>query len=77
MLFGAGTTGVNRVQVHLQVVGNVPTDHRALQEMDVVEAVANPGGIVQILNPAFAVVVAFDIDHVDRRPGGAIVHAAA
>ena len=77
MLCRARAAGVERVEVHLQRVGNVARHHGALQEMQVVEHVDDPRRIVQVLHRAFAVIAARRIDHVHGSAGGAVVHAAA
>ncbi len=77
MLGGAGAAGVDRVEVHLAVVGDVAGNHGALQEVDVVQPVGDAGGVVQVLQGGFAVAAAVDIDQVHRRPGGAVMHPVA
>jgi hypothetical protein len=37
MLGGAGAAGIERVEVHLEIVGDVAADHRALEEVHIVE----------------------------------------
>ena len=39
MLFGAGATGIDGVQVEFPIVGHVARNKRALDEMDVVEMI--------------------------------------
>ena len=77
-MFGrSGATGIDGVQIHLQIIGNVPADHRALQEMDVFQPVDDPGGIMQVLHGAFAIFAALDIDKVYRSPRRAVMHPRA
>ncbi len=77
MFHGACAAGVDGVQVHFHVVGDVTAHHGTLQEMDVVQPFGDARCIMQILNCAFAVFVAFDIDHVHGSAGGAVVNARA
>src|SRR6056297_952385 len=77
MFRGARTGGIDRVEVHFHVVGDIAADHGALHEMDIVEHVADPRGIVQILQGAFTVIAPFDIDDVHGRASGAVMHARA
>ncbi len=74
MLGGAGAAGVDRVEVHLEIVGDVAAHHRPLVEMDVVEFFDDARGVIKVLRRRFAVLVLLYIDDVDRRAGGAVVH---
>ncbi len=75
MLGRARAAGIDGVEIHLAIVDDVPRDHRALQEVDVVEAVRDPRGIVQVLHGAVAVVSPIHVDHVHGSPCGAVMHA--
>ena len=55
------------------VVGNVPTNHRALQEMDVVQAVSYACCIVQVLYGAVTVIAPVRIHHADSGACGAVM----
>lgn len=63
VLLGARAAGVDGVEVHLQIVGNIAAHHRALHEVDIVQCVADPGGVMQILHGAITIVAAVDVDH--------------
>ena len=67
MLRRPGAAGIERVEVHLEVVGHVPADHRALEEMDVVERLGDPRSVVEVLCGGIAVGVGLKIDDMDRR----------
>jgi hypothetical protein len=77
MLRGAREAGVERVHVHLVVVGHVAADHRALEEVDVLEVLGEPRGVVEIARRGFAVVAADRVDDMDRRARGAEMHPGA
>jgi hypothetical protein len=55
MFRGAGAAGVDRVQVHLVIVEDVPADHGPLQEMDIVHAIDDACGVVEVLHGGIAV----------------------
>ena len=77
-MFGrACRAGVDRVHVHFKVVGNVAADHGTLDKVDVVQPVADPRGVVQILHRAFAVAASVGFHHMHSSTGGAVVHAGA
>ena len=77
MLFRTPADGVNGVHVHFEVVGDVTADHGPLHKMDVIERVADPCRVMQILHTAFAIGPAFGVHHMDRGSCGTIVDAAA
>ena len=67
MLRGAGTAGIKRVQVHLEVVGHVPRHHRALEEVDVIKRMGDPRRVIKILRGGIAIGVRLQIDDMHRR----------
>ena len=69
--------GVDGIQVHFQIVCDVASHHRALQEVYVVQNISDPRRVVQILQRAFAIVVAHDIHHVHGCTRGTIMNSAA
>ena len=71
----AGRAGIDGVQIHLEIVGDVAAHHRALQEVDIVEHIGDPRRIMQVLHCALAVIAPLHIDHMHRGPGGAVMHA--
>ncbi len=73
MLSGAGAAGIEGVEIHLAVVGDVAADHRALDEMDIVEPVGDAGGVEKILHRGIAVAAGCDIDQRHRRTSGAVM----
>ena len=77
MLGGARHAGVERVEIHLQRVGNVARHHRPLEEMDVVQPVDDAGGVVDVLQQALSVFALLDVDQMHRRARRAVVHALA
>ena len=76
MLGRPGETGIERVQVHLQIVGNVAADDRALEEVDVVEVMGEPGGVEEVSGRGFPVGSRDRIDDVHGRARGAEMDAA-
>jgi hypothetical protein len=48
MFRGARQAGVERVEVHLHEVRDLAADHGALEEMDVVEVMGEPRGVVEV-----------------------------
>ena len=45
-MFGcARATGINCVEIHLSVIGDITANHRALQKMNIIERVGYPGCI--------------------------------
>ena len=77
MFFGAGHAGVDRVIVHLQIVGYVAADHWSLHKVQVVQDIANARCIMQILNGAFTIVLTIGFNQMYGSTSGAIVHAGA
>ena len=77
MLRRAHHAGVERVEVHLERIGNVARHHRPLEEMDVVEAVDEARGVVDVLQQRFAVFALLDIDQMHGGARRAVMHARA
>ena len=77
MLAGTGHARVERVEVHLQRVGDVARHHRALEEMDVVEPLDQPGRVVDVLEQQFAIFALLDVHHMDGGPGRPVVDPSA
>ena len=69
--------GIERVEVHIERVGNVARHHRPLEEMDVVEPVDDARGVVDVLQQRLAVFALLDVDQMDRGAGRAVMHALA
>jgi hypothetical protein len=74
MLRGSATAGIERVQIHLEIVDDVAADHGALEEMHIVERMGEPRRVIKILRGGFAVAPVLDIDHMHRRTGCAEMH---
>ena len=77
MLGCAHHAGVERVEVHFERIGDIARHHRPLEEMDVVEAVDDTGGIVDVLQQRLAVFALLDIDQVNGSARGAVMHPLA
>ena len=69
--------GVERVEVHIERVGNVARHHRPLEEMDVVEPVDDARGVVDVLQQRLAVFALLDVDEMNRGARRAVMHALA
>ena len=77
-MFGrAFDSGINRVQVKCCRISYIARHHRTLKEMDIVHILDDARGIINIGQPRLAIVVRLDINDMNRRPGGAIMHPAA
>ena len=68
MLRRAGQTGVERVRVHVEIVDHVAADHRPLEEVDVVEVMGEPRGVMEIPGGGVAIIAGQRVDDMD---GGA------
>ena len=85
MLGGAGNGGVGGVEVHETGFLHIPCNHAALEEMQVFQAVHQPGGIVQVLQRGFPVKalarigrMGFPVVHdMDRRARGTEIDLVA
>ena len=75
MLRRAGATGIDGVQIHFAVIKNVARHHRALQEMDIVEHVADLGRVMQVLQSGIAIGLAVGFDHMHGCARRAVMHA--
>ena len=71
VLGGAGDAGVGGVEVELARVGEIAGHDRALEEVDVVEAVDQAGDVVEVGERRLAIVAVCGLDHVHRRTRGA------
>ncbi len=69
--------GVAGVQVEVARRDHVARDHRALEEVDVLQRVGQTGHVVEVLQSRFAVGASLGIDDVDRRARSAEVHPRA
>ena len=77
MLRRAHHAGVERVEVHIERIGNVARHHRPLEEMDVVEPVDDAGGVIDVLQQRLAVFALLDVDQMHRSARRAVMHALA
>ena len=77
MLGGAGDAGIERVEVQLHRAHHVAWNQGALEEMDMVQGVDDPGRIVEIPQERFAIFPGLQVDHVHGRSGRAEMHLAA
>ena len=77
MLGRARQAGIERVDVHVVIVGDIAADHRALEEVHVVQILGQPGCVIQILRGGIAVFVAFQIHDMHRRTRRAEMHVGA
>ena len=77
MLGRAGDAGVERVEVELHGADHVARHEAALEEVDVVERVDDPRGVVEVLQQRLAIVAGLEVDHVHGGAGGAEMHLAA
>ena len=69
--------GVERVEIHLERIGNVARHHRPLEEVDVVEALDEARRVVNVLQQRFAVLALLDIDQMHGGTGRAVMHLGA
>ena len=69
--------GVERVEIHIERIGDVARHHRPLEEMDVVEPVDDARGVVDVLQQRLAVFALLDIDEMHRGARRAVMHALA
>ena len=51
---GAGAAGIDGVDVHVEIVGDVAANHGALEEMHIVERVGDPRRVIEVLRGGFA-----------------------
>ena len=77
MFGGARAAGIDRIQIHLEVVGDVAAHHRALHEMQIVELVGNARGIMQVLHATFAVGAPVHLDQMHSGTGSAVMDLGA
>ena len=77
MLRRAHHAGVERVEVHIERIGDVARHHRPLEEMDVVEPLDDARRVVDVLQQRLPVFVLLDIDQMHRRARRAVMHALA
>ena len=77
MLGRAHHAGVERVEIHLERIGNVARHHRPLEEMDVVQPLDETRGVVNVLQQRFAIFALLDIDHMHGSTRRAVVDALA
>ena len=77
MLGGAHHAGIERVEVHIERIGNVARHHRPLEEMDVVEPLDDAAGVIDVLQQRFAVFALLDIDQMHGGTRRAVMHALA
>jgi hypothetical protein len=77
MLCRAGAAGIERVDVHQEIVGNVPADHRPLEEMHIVQVMDELGGVQQVLRRRLAIFPFLDIDDMHGRTRRAVIDAGA
>ena len=77
MLRRAHHAGVERVEVHIERVGNVARHHRPLEEMDVVEPVDDARRVVDVLQQRLAVFALLDVDEMHGGARRAVMHALA
>ena len=73
MFPGPRDAGIDRVQVQLAVVLDVTADHGALEEVDVVQVLGDPGRVVKIARGRVAVFLGEGIDHVNGRACSSVV----
>ena len=71
----AGETGVSRVDIQRSCIRHVARDQRTAEEMDIVEAVDQARGIVQIAQYRFTVGSAIEVYNQRRGATGTDVHA--
>ena len=71
---GARKATIERVDVHIVVIDHIAADHGALIEVDIVQIVDQPRGIIQILRGAVPILQSDRIDDMDRSASGAIMH---
>ena len=74
---GTGTAGIDRVQVHLEVIGNIAAHHGALNKVQIVELVADPRGVMKILHPAFPIGSSVHINQMHSCTGGTVMNLGA
>ena len=77
VFLGARRDGVDRVDVELEVVGEVRGHHAAGEPADVLQAVGQPREVVEVGQGRGAVFTGADIQGAHRRPAGAVVDLAA
>ena len=77
VLAGAGDAGIAGVEIELARVGQIARHHRTLEQVDVVEAIDQPGDVVQIRKRGVAVGSGRRVDDVHRGAGCAEIHPGA
>ena len=77
MLGRPGDAGVERVEIEFHGADHVARDQGALEEVDVIQRVHDPGRIIEVLQQRFAIGAGLEVDHVHRGPGGAEMDLAA
>ena len=74
MLGRACAACIDRIEVHLKVIGDIPRHHRALEKMHVIKSMGDLCRIMQVLRGAVAVGVGFQIDHMHSGTSRAEMH---
>ena len=74
MLAGPADAGVAGVQIQVARLDHVAGDDRALEEVNMIQRVDQPGDVIEIGQARLPVLAAFRVDHVHGGPGGAEVN---
>jgi hypothetical protein len=69
--------GVERVEIHIEWVGNIARHHRPLEKMDVVQPIHDARCVINVLQQRFAVFAFFDVDEMHGGTGGTVMDALA
>ena len=77
MFGGAGHAGITGVEVHLGRVHQIAANHRALEEVQMLERVHHARDVVQIERGRVAVFAAVRVHHMHRRAGRAEIDTIA
>ena len=77
VLFGAGKAGIERVQIHIDVVDHIAAHHRALVEVDVIQIINQARRVIQVLRGGIAVIQRDRVNDMHSSPCCAEMHIAA